>query len=221
MDFLRKRLSSALQSGERFAGTDIRYLAESGFWMNVGSVAISLFSLGLYIVFANFLSRETYGIYQYFLSASAIIGTLTLTGMNLAVTRAVAQGQDGSLIRAVRFQLTAGALPFIVGLAGCIYYVFAGNLMFAGAFFLIGTLMPLGNAFNTYTAYLTGKKSFARLTGYTFVQYVPYYALLAITAVIIPSALALLAVNLLATAVATFFIYTRIVKKDRPQGTAS
>lgn len=217
MDFLRKRFSSVFRATERYAGTDLKYLAESGFWMNISSVAISLFSLGLYIVFANFLSRDTYGIYQYFLSASAIIGTLTLTGMNSAVTRAVASGKDGTLVRAVKFQLQAGVLPFAVGLAGSVYYVVAGNLAFASAFFLIGLLMPLANAFNTYSAYLLGKKSFARMTLYTLLQYAPYYGLLALTAFVFPDAIALLFVNLVATALASFLIYTRIVKKDQPQ----
>lgn len=216
MDFLRKRFSGVFHTMERFAGTDLRYLAESGFWMNTSSVAISLFSLGLYIVFANFLPRETYGVYQYFLSAAAIIGTLTLTGMNAAVTRAVANGNDATLMRAVRLQLAAGILPFAAGLAAALYYLAAGNLTFSLAFFLIGILMPLGNAFNTYTAYLIGKKTFARLTLYTLVQYAPYYALLALTAVFFPSALALLAVNVCATALFTFLIYRRIVRNDRP-----
>lgn len=216
MTFLKRRFPRAFSALERYAGTDIDYLAESGFWMNVSSVIISLLSLGLYVVFANFLSRETYGIYQYFLAASAILATLTLTGMNSAVTRAVAQGHDGTLIRAVRFQLKASIVPFCIAGAVSLYYLLQGNVIFSVAFLLIGALMPLANAFNTFGAYFVGKKQFARSTAYGLVQYLPYYAVLAGTAVIFPSALMLLAVNLVATVTATWLLYIRVIHKDKP-----
>jgi O-antigen/teichoic acid export membrane protein len=121
---------------------------------------MSASSFILAIAFANLLPAEVYGAYQYLLSFSAIIGALTLTGMNHAITQSVARGHEGEMRHAVALQLSWGCVPFFASLAGAGYFLFQGDQSAAIGMIAIGILVPLANAFNTYSAFLSGRKKF-------------------------------------------------------------
>ena len=80
---------------ESFIKTDLVYFLKGGFWINSNYIINSFFFLILSILFANFVSKDIFGIYKYIISITAIAGVFSLTGMNVAVMRAVAQGFDG------------------------------------------------------------------------------------------------------------------------------
>ena len=207
-------LNTFLRWSERYTHTDMVYLAESGFWITLGSVCVSLFSLALYIVFARMLSPEVYGTYQYLLSAGALIGAFSLTGMNSAVIRAVAQGREGVLRPAVRTQLWWGILPFAISLAVALYYLTHGNTLLAVGFALTAIFMPINNALNTYSAFLGGKKDFKRLFFYnTFINIVFYGTLISL-AFTGPGALMLIAVNLITQLIGLSVAYRAVIRKN-------
>lgn len=189
------------------------YLFESGWWFSVGTGALSVFALALYVIFANYLSKETYGVYQYLLSASVIIGAFTLTGMNTSVARSIAQGYEGTLKKAVVVQLTFGAIPFLMSTIAAIYYLLNENIVLATGFLLIALFTPLLNSFNTYGAYFHGKQDFRGSFFYGLFWHVPYYLALAIAAWLSSGALILLAINLVVQTIATFFLYLFVQKK--------
>lgn len=189
------------------------YLARSGFWLNLGSVSVSLFSLVLYIIFARVLSPEVYGTYQYLLSAGALIGAFSLTGMNSAVIRAVAQGKEGVLRRSVRIQLVWGLLPFSISLVVAAYYALHGNLLLAAGFALTAVFLPLNNALNTYSAFLAGKKDFRRLFLYNFCISAVFYSTLAVIALSNPNIILLIATNLVTQTTGLYIAYRTVVKK--------
>jgi len=209
---LKDRLHTLLRFSERYTKTDMVSLASGGFWMTLGTIVSTLGSLALYVVLANTVSKEEYGIYQYLLSGSAIIGALTLTGMNTAVARAVARGFEGAVRRAVRLQLTFGIFPFLVAEAAALYYLFNDNIVLALGFCVIGIGMPIINAFNTYGAFFHGKSDFRRAFFYGLAWHLPFYGALIITAFFSPAALALLVVNLLTQGVATILLYRQVVR---------
>jgi len=206
-------LNRALRWSERYTKVDMVYMAESGFWINLGSILVSLFSLALYIIFARTLSPETYGTYQYLLSAGALIGAFSLTGMNNAVTRAVAQGREGTLRSAVRAQLQWGVLPASISLMVALYYLSAHNGLLAAGFALTAIFMPVNNALNTYSSYLIGKKDFKRLFLYNLSINIFFYGGLILLALAGPGALALIAVNLVTQLVGLYLAYRTTVKK--------
>ncbi|MBP9816808.1 MAG: oligosaccharide flippase family protein [Candidatus Pacebacteria bacterium] len=212
MNILKRLAERFLRWSERYTKTDMVALVQSGWWLNLGTVVLSLCALLLYIVFANVLTKEQYGVYQYLLSAGAIIGAFTLTGMNSAVARAVAQGYQGTLKRAVRTQLLFGIVPFLLGLGVALYYLMQGNMVLAAGFAIIGVFTPFLNSFNTYGSFFHGIQDYRGGFWYGLAWHLPFYGALIIAAFFSGLALVLLLVNLLVQSVATALIYRNVLR---------
>jgi O-antigen/teichoic acid export membrane protein len=217
MKTLKKVAIGALKKSERYTGTDMVYLASAGLWTNAQTVTTALGSFVLYVMFAHFLPKETYGLYQYLLSLFAIVTTVTLTGMNTAVTRAVAQGHDGILKHSMRIQLVYGIVPTLLG--GCIalYYVVTGNYTIAIGAAIVAVLTPLLYTFNTYNAFLTGKKDFKRNGIFGITGSVLYYGALVLAVVLGADVLTLLLINLVVQVVTHAFFYIVTLRIYKPQ----
>jgi O-antigen/teichoic acid export membrane protein len=212
----KTHLIGILRGMERFTGTDMVYLTSSGFWMNLGTVVISGLSLLLYIVFAHTLSKETYGTYQFLLSGAAIISALTLTGMNSAVARATAQGNDGTVRKAVAVQLRWSIVPFLAALLASLFYLSQENLLLSAGFLMIGFFSPIMGAFSVYAAFLQGKQDFRRGFWYGMGWNVPYYACLILAAYVAPSVLVLIFISLGVQAAGLAIAYYRTMRAYRP-----
>ena len=61
------------------------YLASGGFWTGVGQVSSALASFVSALLFANFLPRETFGVYRYVLTLAGILNSFSLTGLRGAL----------------------------------------------------------------------------------------------------------------------------------------
>jgi O-antigen/teichoic acid export membrane protein len=218
MERLKQRGIRLLRWSEKYVKTDMVYLFGSGFWSNAGTTLATLGSLLLYIIFGHFLPQNVYGTYQYLLSVGAIIGAFTLTGMNAAVTRAVARGYEGSLVRAVQIQLKWNLLPLIGAWGLGAYYLAAGNATIGWGLFLIGIFVPLNNALNTYGAFLSGKKDFRRGFLYGLWWNIPFYAAIAIAACFFKSALILLVANVVSQAIGLGVAYWQTIRTFKPSG---
>ncbi|HEY4522419.1 MAG TPA: hypothetical protein VJH91_02175 [Candidatus Paceibacterota bacterium] len=216
LDTVRGNLIGLLRWSEKYTKTDMVYLAESGFWMNLTTVLLSFFAFLLYIVFANTLPKETYGVYQYLLSLSAIISSLTLTGMNLAVMQAVPRGYEGTFRASVGVQLRWSAIALAASCLGALYYLVHGNAELAKGLILIGLLLPVVNAFNTFGAYLAGTRRFEEFFFYSMYLYVPLYAALAIGAYATVNSVTLLLINLGVQVILMILIYRSILSRFKP-----
>src|SRR3989344_2573609 len=160
MHSLRNKAYDALRWSEKYVQADMVYIAKNNFWQILGQIATSFISLALTVVFANYLPKETYGLYRYILSIASILGVFTLTGMNQAVNQAVAVGNESALRVSVRYQLKWSVLQFIAFSLLGLYYFSNGNGTLAVSLWILSASSPLTAAFNTYGAYLAGKKEF-------------------------------------------------------------
>lgn len=192
------------------------YLAQAGLWTNLNFIILSVLTLLLFILFANLLPREVYGTYQYLLSLSALLTAITLAGMNGAVSQSVARGNEGDLKVAVKVQLRWNLVPTTVGLVGALYYFLQGNKLLGCGLVAIALLAPLWNAFNTYSAFLQGKREFKRLFIYSMIVGGAYYAAIIVTAFFFRNAAILILVNLGMNAAATIFVYFKTLKTYQP-----
>lgn len=220
MTSLKDRFSSLLRAGDRLTRTDLSYLIQSGFWGNLSTLSVTLFSLILYLVFARVLSKETFGIYQYLLSLGTILGTLTFSGMNTAVTKAVARGSDGALTEAVHFQLRFFFIPLAAAMLGSLYYFLQGNPVLGTGLLVIGVGMPLINAWNTYSAFLLGKQDFRRSFLYNLLINIPFYAFLTLTAFLSDSPVVLIGTNVLVQVVGYYIAYRMVLNVYSPKATS-
>jgi O-antigen/teichoic acid export membrane protein len=148
-----------IASLEKLLKTDVRYLANGGFWLMGGHGMQILSGLILAIAFANLLPRTSFGTYQFIMSGAAILGALTL-GMAIPVKRASAKGEDGALRFGFRTQLQWSIGIVILGVCLSSYYFYNDNSTLGKSFLVIGALSPLIGSFSLYKSFLIGKQKF-------------------------------------------------------------
>lgn len=166
MENLKIKIVSLLRWSERYTKTDMLYLAKGGSWLFIGQVVSTLSVFITSIAFANLLPPDVYGIYKYVLSITSILAITTLTGMDSAVTQAVARGYDGSLSQAFRTKLKWGTLGTVASLFIALYYYTQGNLVLALSFCIVAIFTPFNESFDLYNSFLFGKKDFGTQAKY-------------------------------------------------------
>lgn len=216
MKELKARAISLLKWSERYTRTDMVYLASSGYWMNLNFVFVSILSFGLSIAFANILPKTEYGIYQYVLAIAAFLTAFTFTGMNSAITQAVARGHEGVLKMATRIQLAWNTIPGLAAIAGGVYYFLQGNVVLGSGLVFVALSIPVTNAFNSYAAFLNGKKYFRSSALYAIAGNGFYYLCIFGGLLLAPFAAPLIFINLFTTAAAAVTLYLLTLRKYRP-----
>lgn len=202
-----------MRYSERYTGTDMVYLAKGGAWLAIRQfVSLTLLFL-LSVAYANWLAPEIYGKYKYILSVAGILGALSLSGMNTAVAKAIAQGKNNSLHKAFLTQIKWGALQFLVMLPAAYYYFSKDNIAFALSMLIIGSLVPLMNSSNTYMGALTGKKDFKTFSIYGILTSLSSTALLFFTVLMTNNFVILALIYFLSNTAANLFFYFKTIKK--------
>lgn len=149
-----------MRLGERYLKIDVTYLTQGGFWLFLSQTAASGASLILAIAFANILSPEQYGIYRYVLAAAALLAIPTLSGINGALTQAVAAGKEETLHKAWKTKLSFGLISSLGALTGSIYYLINDNVVLSASFAIIAVFLPIMESYSLYSAFLHGRKNF-------------------------------------------------------------
>ncbi len=222
MRYFKQNIYSLLRWSERYTKTDMIYFSKSIGWLNLSFIFVSIVGFGLSVIFAHFVSKDVYGTYQYILSISGIITAFTLTGMNPAVVRSVAQGNDGDLRYTTNIQFKWSILPFIISLGIGGYYFVMGNNTIALFALIIGAVIPITNATNTFLPYLNGKKDFKTTFIYNTILY-GFYAL-SMTAIIFwkPTLFSLVLGYFISNMLVNVVLYFRVVRPiplGAPRGT--
>jgi O-antigen/teichoic acid export membrane protein len=214
MENLKKRGVSMLHWLEKYTKTDMVYLAHGSFWLGLGQIVASGSALLTSIAFANLLSPDVFGIYKYILSISSIIAITTLTGMDSAVTQAVARGYDGTLLPAVKEKMKWGSLGSLFSFLIGAYYYTQGNLTLSIAFCIVAIFMPFAEAFDMYNSLLWGKKKFDTQTKYNIIRKIFTLVLTLGTLFLTKNIFIILAVYFITIVIpAGFFLY-RTIKKN-------
>ena len=167
--FLKQKLINILRWSQKYTQTDMVYLTRGGFWLVLGKIAFNISGFLLIIAFANLLSKETYGTYQYVLSIVSILAIPTLSGMNSAIVMAVAQGYEGTLAPAIKAQITWGSLGGVASLGVAGYYFLHHNTTLAISFLIAALFIPFMAPLANYQAFWTGKKRFDVQTKYNII----------------------------------------------------
>lgn len=158
---VRKRLSSALNVGEKILKTDVRYVARGGFWLSSAHLLTGFFSFLTSIAFANLIDQETYGIYKYIITLGGIAAVFSLSGIGTALSRAIARGFEGSFVDLLKKNILWGLFTTIAALAGAGYYFLNDNTTLAWGLVVVAILSPILDSLELHNSYLNGKKAFA------------------------------------------------------------
>jgi len=157
---LKKKIVVILRWSEKYTKTDMVYLAGGGAWLGLGYAIQVASGLILAVAFANFLPKESFGTYQFILSMAGILSVFTLSGMGVAITRAVALGDNGALRSGFRTKLAWNIGIAIASGAVALYYFINGNNELALGFLIVGAFSPFIEGFNLYQPFLIGKEYF-------------------------------------------------------------
>ncbi len=216
MEKIKNTARATINRLGRFFGTDMMYIVKGGFWMNASYVFVSLVGLATSILFARFLSKADYGMYQYVLSIAALVSALTLTGMNSSVTRAVSRGFEGELVRTTKYQLWLGIIPTTAAGITAIWYALHGQSGIALALVFVALFLPPANALNTWGAYVSGKKDFPRGFYYGFFNTIISYSGVIILLIFTRNFIWVAFGNFFFGLVGNFIIYFWTIKVFRP-----
>jgi O-antigen/teichoic acid export membrane protein len=149
-----------IEALERHLKTDIRYLIKGGGVLIVGQIAVTFVALATSIAFANLLSKDAYGTYQYLLAVAEFLLAFSLIGMSRAVITSVARGFDGTLSYAFRKSMRWGAPALTVGLTVGGYYAYKENYIFAIGIAAATAATLLITSAKVYIPFLNGKQLF-------------------------------------------------------------
>lgn len=216
---IKKKAKEILLRSQEYTGTDNVALVRNGFWGVLPLIAGSLVSLGLTVIYANLLPKETLGTFKYILALGSSLSFLTLTGMNGAVMQAVAQGAKGALLYSVRLQLRWNVLYAIAATILGGYYIMQGNPTIGFGVVILGITFPVSTALSTYGAFLAGQGNF-RVAAILAVSVNLFYGIaIAITMIFTKALLLILvahAIGVLIPVVITYWVTSKRDQFDLP-----
>jgi len=191
------------------------YLTKGSFWLFIGRGFNLMAGLAVTVAFANLLTKENFGTYQFILSMAAIIGSCTLSNMSTAITREVANGSEGALRYGFRVQLQWSAAMALVSLSVALYYILIDNTTLAIGFLIVGTFSPFMVGFGLGHSYLIGKQLFKESVLFgMWRKPIPLIALLGSLA-FTRDPIILVFVYFASSTLSSYLLYLYIVKKFR------
>ncbi len=212
---LKQKGYDLLRYSERYTKTDMIYLTKGGFWLVSGNISNLIIGIILTIAFANLLSKETLGTYQFIISIASLISIFTLSGMGTATMQSAAKEEGNTLPSAFKNQLKWNTGIFIVGIIISAYYFINQNNILAIAFLIASVSQPLIVGLSLYKPYLTGKQLFKGLVIAEFVNKVITFIALLIVILKTDSVLVITGVFFAVQTTVLFVIYKYINHKHR------
>ena len=159
---------------QKHTKTDIRYLMKGSIWLSANQISGMVLGFLLAVAFANILPADVYGNYKFILSLAAIVGSFSLTGLNLAITRDVARGIHGLLKVGFRMQLLWSLGTFFASICISIYYFTKDNNALAIAILIVGVTLPIISSLRIYIPFLEGKKDYKKTSIFNIVTTLVY-----------------------------------------------
>ena len=205
-----------LRWSERYTKTDMVYLARGSFWNYANFIVTNIFAFALSVAFAKLLPKDVYGTYQFLLSIGSILSAFTLSGMNNAIIQAVARGFEGTVRKSIPIQLGYNLLSLLASVGVALYYFHAGNAPIALGVLLIGLLIPISSAFNTYTALISGRKDFKGGFVVGVILTVIYYTVMIVSLFFVRNAVVLVLLNFGINAAVTVGLYFWTIRRYQP-----
>lgn len=130
---------------EQYTGINMVYAASTNFWLTGGRVISVGGGMLLTIAFANLIPPEVFGTYKYVIAAAGFTAAFSLSGLGVALMRAVAQGKLHVTPVVVKTAILWSVPASVVTLGISGYYFIQGNEGLGVAFLLISLSNAIGN----------------------------------------------------------------------------
>ncbi len=192
------------------------YASKGGILLFTAQFVSSLAGLGLAILFANLASKEVYGTYKYILSVAGLVGALTLGGMNTAIVRSVARGQEGLFKNGFKINLKWNIGMFFLALGVAAYYFLNNNLTLGTSLMVIAFTYPILTSANIYNAFLTGRKEYKISSTLQVIRNLGPIFMVFIALSLTQNILIIVSTFLISSAFFTFILMKWVIYRFRP-----
>lgn len=151
-------------------GIDLPFFIENGFWTFTNQLVNLVIGFGLYIIFANYLTKEIFGQYNLVLSFIGMFAFLSLPGLNVAIAHSVANGMQKTYIKAVKLSIKWSLLGSLSLLIVAIWYLYNSDYELTISISLAALFYPIMQAFSRWQAFFIGLAAFDKIAKYTIIQ---------------------------------------------------
>lgn len=213
---MKKTLTRLLRFSERYTKTDMVYLASGTGWLTFVRSVASFVSLGATIVLANTLQADGFGTYKFALSLFGIVSAFSLSGMNTAITRAVARGAEGMVQKGYRVSMMWSGPMMLVAFGGALYYFSNHNNDLAIALVIIAASSPFIVNASIYDAFFVGRKDFKAQAWFGSIYNAVPLVTTALIAYLTHDALVVIATYFIVSAITTLTLYKVAIRLYRP-----
>jgi len=157
---IKQKIFFVINKLQKYFKIDLFYLIKGEFYLMLGKIINMSTAFVLALAWANWVTPDIYGSYQYILSLVAIISLFSMPGLGVAVIQATARKLEGSFLQGFTVRLKWGLLSGLASLIISGYYWTQNNILFSLCFLVIALFLPLFNASLIYYHFLGGKKLF-------------------------------------------------------------
>lgn len=211
-------LLGALRWTERYTKTDMVYFVSGNLWINLGRVIALGTGLILTTAFANLLSPELFGTYQYVLAGASLVGAFSLNNMSGALMRAVAQGKEHVVPGVVRTMMLWSVPASLVSAGiGC-YYFIHDNTLLGWSFLFIAVFNVLSNGYGLAKSVIVAKADFKNSFFIGIPRSVFPVAVIVATLFITHNVLWILAAYFFSNALASYVLYRVTLRRFHIRG---
>ncbi len=165
---------------------DVGYVCGGGIWVMTGRFASIFVSFVAAYIFANFVSKEVYGEYNYVLSLAGILSIFTLKGINTSIVKSVANGHEMVIYQGLRTQIVWGLLGSVVGFGSSVYFLIQGEVVIGWSMLVVSFLLPFTSGFDIFTSIWHGRKDFATQQKFDAAIQFGYLAVISLAAYFYP-----------------------------------
>lgn len=134
-------------------------LIKGGLWVYISYFVNILVGLLLTFFYANYVSKEVFGQFNFVLSILSMLGFFTLVGMNQALTFAISEGYEGNFKKAISQTLRFSIIGSIILLFLSFFYLNKSPGLSPSLIF-IALIFPLYAISTYYQSFLFSKRKF-------------------------------------------------------------
>lgn len=201
-----------------YVGLDLRYYIKNSFYLIFAQGVSMVFGFLMSITFARLLTKEIYGQWNYIFSIIGVLAIFTLPGMDTAITQAVARGHDKVLIEGTKerfkWSILGSIAVFVVG----VYYFMIDSVLLGKCIMISSLFLPFFQNFQTYSAFLSGKKQFDKVAMYQAVTLIISVLVTVLVIYFSRNLILILIANLFSISVFHVYFFSTIIKNIKNGG---
>ncbi len=209
-------INALVRRTEKIIRTDILYAIRGLFWFGLQHAGSAVGGLAVSVIFANFLPKETYGLYRYALSVFSILMLSNIARADDSLSISVANGYEGDFLNICKARMKWGLLGSLAGLGLALYWFLRGEHILAHMGLLMAAFVPFFEPPMTYNGFLIGKRRFKKMSVIGTVINAAYSIAIATTVLLSRNPIFLLASYLITNTLLRMAMLAYVVKSEKP-----